>query len=86
MAVVVVSSAPRLGWREFGEEEESFPCRVSNRGRFSLYLLAIQFNLGSRTNFPSKTSRMTNGVSDYEHTGWQQWQAESIGAGVSVAG
>jgi hypothetical protein len=31
-------------------------------------------------------SRMTNGVSDYEHASWQQRQAESIGAGVSVAG
>jgi hypothetical protein len=30
--------------------------------------------------------RMTNGVSDYEHASWQQRQAESIGAGVSVAG
>jgi hypothetical protein len=29
-----------------------------------------------------KMSRMTNGVSDYEHAGWQQWQAESISAGV----
>jgi hypothetical protein len=29
---------------------------------------------------------MTNGVSDYEHASWQQRQAESIGAGVSVAG
>jgi hypothetical protein len=25
----------------------------------------------SRTNFPSKKSRMTNGVSDYEHASWQ---------------
>jgi hypothetical protein len=33
-----------------------------------------------------KPSRMTNGVSDYEHASWQQRQAESIGAGVSVAG
>jgi hypothetical protein len=33
-----------------------------------------------------KTSRMTNGVSDYEHASWQQRQADSIGAGVSVAG
>jgi hypothetical protein len=30
--------------------------------------------------------RMTNGVSYYEHASWQQRQAESIGAGVSVAG
>jgi hypothetical protein len=36
--------------------------------------------------FPAKTPRMTNGVSDYEHASWQQRQAESIGAGVSVAG
>jgi hypothetical protein len=36
--------------------------------------------------FEQKTSRMTNGVSDYEHASWQQRQAESIGAGVSVAG
>jgi hypothetical protein len=34
----------------------------------------------------AKTSRMTNGVSDYEHASWQQRQAESICAGVSVAG
>jgi hypothetical protein len=33
-----------------------------------------------------KTSRMTNSVSNYEHESWQQRQAESIGAGVSVAG
>jgi hypothetical protein len=33
-----------------------------------------------------KPSRMTNGVSDYEHASWQQRQAESISAGVSVAG
>jgi hypothetical protein len=33
-----------------------------------------------------KPSRMTNGVSDYEHASWQQRPAESIGAGVSVAG
>jgi hypothetical protein len=33
-----------------------------------------------------KTSRMTNGVSDYEHASWQQRQGERIGAGVSVAG
>jgi hypothetical protein len=55
-----------------------------------------QWNLGSRTPlftnksvheqiFRSKTSRLTNGVSDYEHASWQQRQAESIGAGVSVA-
>jgi hypothetical protein len=36
--------------------------------------------------FRAKTSRMTNGVSDYEHASWQQRLAESIGAGVSVAG
>jgi hypothetical protein len=36
--------------------------------------------------FRPKTSRMTNGVSDYEHASWQQQQAENIGAGVSVAG
>jgi hypothetical protein len=30
-----------------------------------------------------KTSRMTNGFSDYEHANWQQRQAESISAGVS---
>jgi hypothetical protein len=30
-----------------------------------------------------KTSRMTNGFSDYEHASWQQRQAESISAGVS---
>jgi hypothetical protein len=36
--------------------------------------------------FRAKTSRMTNDVSDYEHASWQQRQAESIGAGVSVAG
>jgi hypothetical protein len=58
---------------------------------------AIQWNLGSRTPlftnnsvheqiFRAKKSRMTNGVSDYEHESWQQRQAESIGAGVSVAG
>jgi hypothetical protein len=33
-----------------------------------------------------KPSRMTNGVSDYKHASWQQRQAESISAGVSVAG
>jgi hypothetical protein len=33
-----------------------------------------------------KPSRMTNGVSDYEHESWQERQAESIAAGVSVAG
>jgi hypothetical protein len=32
------------------------------------------------------TSRMTNGVSDYEHASWQQRQPENIGAEVSVAG
>jgi hypothetical protein len=37
----------------------------------------IQWNLGSRTNFPSKK------VSDDEHASWQQRQAESIGVGVS---
>jgi hypothetical protein len=36
--------------------------------------------------FRAKKSRMTNGVSDYKHASWQQRQAESIGAGVSVAG
>jgi hypothetical protein len=36
--------------------------------------------------FRAKKSWMTNGVSDYEHAHWQQRQAESIGAGVSVAG
>jgi hypothetical protein len=36
--------------------------------------------------FRAKKSRMTNGVSDYEHASWQQRQAKSIGAGVSVAG
>jgi hypothetical protein len=57
----------------------------------------VQWNLGSRTPlftnnsvheqiFRAKTSRMTNGVSEYEHASWQQSQAESIGAGVSVAG
>jgi hypothetical protein len=57
----------------------------------------IQWNLGSRTPlftnnsvheqiFRAKKSRMTNGVSDYEHASRQQRQAESIGAGVSVAG
>jgi hypothetical protein len=46
----------------------------------------VHEQFGSRTNFPSKTSRMTNGVSDYEHASWQQRQAESIGAGMSVAG
>jgi hypothetical protein len=47
----------------------------------------VHEQFGSRTNFPTnKTSRMTNGVSDYEHASWQQRQAESIGAGVSVAG
>jgi hypothetical protein len=33
--------------------------------------------------FRAKTSRMTNGVSDYEHVSLQQRQAESISAGVS---
>jgi hypothetical protein len=33
-----------------------------------------------------KTSRMTNGFSVYKHASWQQRQAESISAGVSVAG
>jgi hypothetical protein len=33
--------------------------------------------------FRAKTSRMTNGFLDYEHTSWQQRQAESISAGVS---
>jgi hypothetical protein len=53
----------------------------------------VHEQFGSRTNFPSKkrlgwrtVSRMTNGVSDYEHASWQQRQAERIGAGVSVAG
>jgi hypothetical protein len=47
----------------------------------------VHEHFGSRTNFPSKkTSRMTNGVSDYENASWQQRQAKSIGAGVSVAG
>jgi hypothetical protein len=58
----------------------------------------LQWNLGSLTPLftinsvheqifrAKKTSRMTNGVSDYEHESWQQQQAESIGAGVSVAG
>jgi hypothetical protein len=45
----------------------------------------VHEQFGSRTNFPSKTSRMMNGVSDFEHASWQQRQAESIGAGVSVA-
>jgi hypothetical protein len=45
----------------------------------------VNEQFGSRTNFTRKTSRMTNGVSDYEHASWQQRQAESIGAGVSVA-
>jgi hypothetical protein len=36
--------------------------------------------------FRAKTSRMANGVSDYEHESWQQRQAESIGVGLSVAG
>jgi hypothetical protein len=56
--------------------------------------LQVHCNLGSRTPlftnnsvhepfFRAKTSRMANGVSDYEHA---SWQAESIGAGVSVAG
>jgi hypothetical protein len=46
----------------------------------------IQWGLGSRTirvtnTFSEqKTSRMTNGFSDYEHA---SWQAESISAGVS---
>jgi hypothetical protein len=31
----------------------------------------------SRTNFPSKKSRMTNGASDYEHASWQQRLATS---------
>jgi hypothetical protein len=49
----------------------------------------IQCGLGSRTiRFTNKfseqkMSRMTNGFSDYEHASWQQWQAESISAGVS---
>jgi hypothetical protein len=30
-----------------------------------------------------KTSRITNGFSDYEHASWQKRQAESISAGVS---
>jgi hypothetical protein len=57
----------------------------------------VQWNLGSRTPlftnnsfheqiFPSKNASDDNGVSDYEHASWQQRQAESIGAGVSVAG
>jgi hypothetical protein len=33
-----------------------------------------------------KMSWMMNGVSDDEHASWQQRQAESIGAGLSVAG
>jgi hypothetical protein len=32
----------------------------------------VHEQFGSRTNFPSKTSRMTNGVLDYEHASWQQ--------------
>jgi hypothetical protein len=35
----------------------------------------VHEQFGSRTNFPSKKSRMTNGVSDYEHASWQQRQA-----------
>jgi hypothetical protein len=46
----------------------------------------VHEQFGSRTNFPIKKSRITNGVSDYEHASWQQRQAESIGAGMSVAG
>jgi hypothetical protein len=47
----------------------------------------VHEQFGSRTNFPSKkTSRMTNGFSDYEHASWKQRQAESISAVVSVAG
>jgi hypothetical protein len=43
----------------------------------------VHEQFGSRTNVRKKTSRMTNGFSDYEHASWQQRQAESIGAGVS---
>jgi hypothetical protein len=53
----------------------------------------IQWNLGSRTPLftnkfseQKKSRRMMNGVSDYEHASWQQRQAESIGAGMSVSG
>jgi hypothetical protein len=37
----------------------------------------VHEQFGSRTNFPNKTSRMTNGVSDYEHASWQQRLATS---------
>jgi hypothetical protein len=61
------------------------------------FRILVQWNLVSRTPlftnnsvheqiFRAKTSRMTNGVSDYEHASWQQRQAESIVAGVLVAG
>jgi hypothetical protein len=63
----------------------------------AFYFQHVQWNLSSRTPlftnnsvheqiFRAKKSRMTNGVSDYKHASWQQRQAESIGAGVSVAG
>jgi hypothetical protein len=58
--------------------------KVTVEPRFTNAPVHEQF--GSRKNFPGKTSRMTNGVSDYEHASWQQRQAESIGAGVLVAG
>jgi hypothetical protein len=54
-----------------------------------VYPLHIQWGLGSQTpQFTNKfseqkTSRMTNGFSDYKHASWQQRQAESISAGVS---
>jgi hypothetical protein len=65
---------------------------------FSTFIeYAVEWNLASRTPlfannlvheqiFRAKTSRMTNGVSDYEHVSWKQRHAETIGAGVSVAG
>jgi hypothetical protein len=49
--------------------------------------IPVHEQFGSRTHFSEqKASRMTKGFSDYEHASWQQRQADSISAGVSVAG
>jgi hypothetical protein len=80
-----VRSIPAL----YSEVPDSYLCL--DTGSFAL---EIQWSLGSGTPlftnnsvheqiFRAKTSRMTNGVSDYEHASWQQRQAESISAGVS---
>jgi hypothetical protein len=46
----------------------------------------VQEQFGSRKNFPSKKVSDDERCLGYEHASWQQRQADSIGAGVSVAG